>query len=330
MRFFQSRVGQVIFGLLIMVVAAAGFWAITQALIPQTYEVVVAIRDIQQGEQLTPDVVSYVEVQTTDPSPYIQTHEIAEYGYHTTARFLAAGEFIPKSAISMEGSLESGARLALGLEDPGMVAIRILVNEEVFPEAITVGDYVDINVSIGAATFLTGPIVPEPTAVPYDPIQNFTVSAGEDGELVAEYLEPTPTPTPGRNYMLPVTKTVYRGARVLNILYNIEYNPDTSEDAAAFLRGAVAAVDVAIPRDVQEAVAFALNNGVVNLAVLDPNFDPEDRVSPGVSYDDFAEFFDAQRVYWLQTPVPEDPTDMIMPGAGSISETMVAPLVDQD
>jgi len=61
---------------------------------------------------------------------------------------------------------------------------------------------------------------------------------------------------------------------------------------------------------------------------LDPNFDPQNNVSPGVSYDDFAEFFDAQRIFWLQTPIPETPNDMTMPGAGSISETMVAPYVD--
>jgi len=328
MKFFQTRLGQVLFGVLILVVAAIGFYFVTQAMLPQTFQVVVALRDIQQGEQLTPDIVSYIEVQLADPSLYVLTDEINEFGYHPTVRFLSAGELIPKSAISKEGNPEAGTRLSLSLEDPGSVAIRVFVTEENFPEAIAIGDFVDINVSIGAATFLTGPIVPEPTTMPYDPIENFTITAGEDGELIAEYIEPSPTPTPGRNYMLPVTKTVYRGARVLNVVYNIEYNPDTSEDADAFIRGAVAAVDVAVPREIQEAVAFALNNGIVNLAVLDPNFNPDYKVSPGVSYDDFAEFFDAQRVMWMQTPIPEEPGEMNLPGAGSISETMIAPYMD--
>ncbi|MGD2026413.1 MAG: hypothetical protein PVI99_01240 [Anaerolineales bacterium] len=330
MKFFQTRLGQILFGVLILGVAAVGFYFVAQAMLPQTYQVVVALRDIQKGEPLTPDAASYIEVQLADPSLYILTEEISEFGYHPTARFLSAGEFVPKSAISMQASPESGSRLSLSLEDPDLVAMRVFVTEENFPEAIANGDYVDINVSIGAATFLTGPIVPEPTARPYDPVENFTITAGEDGELVTEYIEPSPTPTPGRTYMLPVTKTVYHGARVLNVIYNIEYNPDTSEDAEAFIRGAVSAVDVAVPREIQEAVAFALNNGMVNLAVLDPNFNPDHTVSPGVSYDDFAEFFDAQRVFWLQTPVGEEPGDMNMPGAGSISETMIAPYVDEE
>ena len=315
---FGGRVGQILVGILIMIVSIVVYVLITSLISPPTYSVVVALRDIEIGEPLLPGMVTTRLVDIDDPSPYILAEEIELYGFHYFIERVGAGELVPKGAISFADSAAVDSRVAAALADPDMVAIAIPVTRETAPSRIVIGDRVDITLTVGAATFLTGAFEPVPTAAP----QTYTSPGGSENP----YLTPQPTPTQVPVVHLPVSKTLISGARVLRIEYEQQFNPGASaEESPGFIRGEIQTIVVAVPRYAQEALAFAIWNGVVTITVVDPNAPTVSYITPGMSWDDLVEFFTVERAYWVETAQPPD-GQLHPPGADVVGPTVVAPL----
>lgn len=318
-------------GIMFLVVAVIAFfgwlWA-TNFFAPPEITVFVALEDIDPGDVLTPDKVTTVLIRMENPDAYIINDEIETYGFNTVIQRIGVGELIPKAAISMEGNPASENRVSLGLADPGFAAMVIPVNPDVSPERIVVGDRVRITGSFGAATFLTGQLEAVPTPLPFDNTQLYfgnLPGANDAGNLVG----PLPTPTPQDVTNLPVAKTLVFDARVLQVVYEKEFNPSASSETTSgtYINGDIRSLVVSVPIDMVEPLTFLANNSFITIAVLDPSADDmTGEISPGISWNDFAAFFEAQRVLWAATPQPED--DVLLPGGADIvAPTVIAPFL---
>jgi hypothetical protein len=125
-----------------------------------------------------------------------------------------------------------------------------------------------------------------------------------------------------------VTKNLVVAGRVLDVLYNEQVNPVTLQSPGSsavpqVVRGDIKALVVAVPTSLQEALAFAIANGEVRVAVLDPNAtDPQTSLTAGMSWDDLQAFFTWQRQEWLATPHATDRVDP--PGAAALLPALEA------
>lgn len=322
-----SRVGQIVIGIVIVVISIIAWVVITNIFTPPEFEILYAVRDLQPGEMLTPDMVGVKLISIDDPSPYIMASEVEKYGYHPLVEHVRRGELLAKASIQIEGSEAAAGRVSLSLKE-GEVAMVIPVTPLTSPSNIVIGDRVDITISVGAATFLTGAFESVPTTEPFDSTQLLPQYPGGSGN---EYITPQPTPTPVDVIDLPVSKTIVVSSRILWVVYEREFNPGSSSDPSQqqFVNGEIIGITVAVPRNAQEALAFAINNGAIQIAVRDPNADDEDRITPGISWDDLVAFFKAERAFWALTPQPSD-GNFYAPGANTIVETVMAPYFNED
>lgn len=308
-------------GILFLVIAAASFMAwlwLTNNFAPPEVTVFIALNDIDPGETLSPEKVTSILIRIDNPSPYITADEIETYGFRPVVQRIGAGEMITKSSISLEGNPASANRVALSLGDPNLAAMAIPVNPEIIPERIVIGDRVRISGSFGSATFLTGVLEPAPTGLPFDNSQLFTDPESLVGQL--------PTPTAQNITNLPVAKTIVFDTRVLQVVYEREFSPSTSSDdnGSGFVDGDIRSIVVAVPVDMIEPLTFLINNSFLSIAVLDPNAeDMTGELSPGISWNDFAEFFETQRVLWSLTPQPDNV--LLLGGADVVGPTVIAP-----
>jgi hypothetical protein len=190
------------------------------------------------------------------------------------------------------------------------------------PRQIRAGDVVDITITIGSASFLTGAFEPVPTPAPFeqDLVSNFSFSDGGEFDFGGvEFLTPVPSATPVDPIDLPVAKTLVSGATILQVNYEREFNPaaSTDPDQSVFINGELESIVVSIPRELQEVLSWSINNGLLTVTVRNPNDPaPDDLYLPGYSYDDNVAFFKASLFFWSLTPHPE--TDPLLPGGASV------------
>ena len=326
-----------IIGIALVVVAFLALFLVANILNPPAQLVLVASRDIQAGEHLSPELARAVEVQLPFVESFILEEEADLFEGAVFIEAVHQNEPIHKASLIDADNPAAVSRSSLALDDPNLVAFVVPVSPDTAPPDVREGDRVDLTLGVGSATFLAGSLSVVPTPNPFEPREVFvgglvksggqtflTTPVQPSGELPIPRVTVVPTATQFPQVTLPIAKTLVRNALVLRVVYEQRPNPGfTSEGQSAFVRGDIQALVLAIPSEAQEIVTFALANGDVRVAVRSPLASGE-KGSPtlGMSWDDLVAFFYAERELGLQAIDPE--ASLMGPGASALWPTQRA------
>jgi len=317
----------IVLAIILMVGGFLGVLFIGQFVNPAPVPVAVAVLDIPAGTTLTSDMVAIDSVHM-DPkviAGLVLEGELAGYVGGVVVEPIHAYQPVQKAAISVSGNPASANRLALALSDPSLIAMVVPVNVGTAPDAIVEGDYVDLNFGVGSTTAFGGMLSTAPTEAP------FAAGFGPVSEPGADVaVEPivSPTPTPEPLLILPVAKTVVRSAQVMAVIREerattVQSDPG-AEARTVTVKGKVIALVVAIPREAQELLQFAIDNGTVRVALLSAQLadhSTADGPSLGMTWNDLVALVRMQRAAALATGLP---TDVYGPGAYAVEATLNA------
>lgn len=308
----MKKMTVVVLGIVLFVVSIIAIWIVSRVIVPPKQTLFIATRDVQQGEMLEPSMVQAVDVQIPNPDQYLQYEDIEQYGYSIVVKTIKSGQFIALSDLAFADNPAAVSQSSLALSDPNMVIMVVPVTAKTSPPDVQPGDKVNLTLSVGAATFLTGELEAQPTAGAYAQF-----SGGSAGGGIVPFATLVPTATQPPSYKLPISKTVVFGAPVLKVLY------DTTIGQTEATVGDIKAVVVSIPAETQEILAYAIDNGTVRVAIASPLAkDGEGDITAGMSWDDLVAYFKWQRILWLlQT---DDTLDISAPGAAPVYQTLVA------
>lgn len=315
----------IIFGTVILVVVFVGVLFAGQLFNPPPVSVAVAVVDIPAGAVLTSDMVAMdsVHMDAKVIGGLVRESDMDTFVGGTVIEPVHKYQPLPKAAISAEGNPAAINRLALGLSDPDLVGMRIPVNEMTAPDAIAVGDYVDLNFGVNASTSFGAMLTTKPTESPFDSVQSFGPAAIPT-EPPTEIAATTSTPEP--LLMLPVAKTIVSGVEVKAVIR--EEKTSTVQDSSdsqprtVSVPGKLIALDVAVPREVQELLQFAIDNGSVRVSVLSAKVvertSGDHQATLGMTWNDLVSLVRMDRDEALATGVP---TNVLGPGANAIEAT---------
>jgi len=315
------RFTTILIGSAVLILSILAMFVLGRVLNPPAQQVYVAVREIQAGETLAPELLRLASVRLPSTEPYLTETDIDEFGFATVVETVHEGMFIPKADLSFSGNPAALNRVSLSLSDPNLVAMTIPVTPLTSPGKIVSGDRVSLNVSIGSAAFTNPNFSTIPTNDPNGRISSIPPT------LPSPFTTPQPTQTPEPRISLPVTKNLVVSGRVLDVVYEEKFSPAVNmgeqPDGGGTERGDIQALVVAVPRSIQEALAFAIATGEVRVAVLDPNApDSAEMITAGMSWEDLVAYFRWQRESWLLTPQPLDHIDP--PGAAALVPTLAA------
>ena len=264
---------------------------------PPTTSIVVARVEIPVGTILTREMLGVDDMILNNQvaAVLVQEADLPMIVGGMNVEPIHAFQPVHLSSIVADGNPAATGRLSLTLTDPDVVAMVVPANSQTAPQSIVAGDYIDLNFSVGSATFLDGT------------------------------LSTAPTP----RISLPIAKTIVHAARVLSVVYDDVPNPgylgpDGTEPA--IIQGAPIALVVAVPRDAEEIVHFALANGSIHVALLSPQNDNQAEAGKrlptlGMSWDDMVALFRLERDAALEAGAPEV---LRGPGAAAVLATMDA------
>jgi len=298
---------------------------------PPPYEVVVAIKDIPPYTVIAKDMLAVDSemMAGTVARQMVLKAELDQYLGGMAVEHIHPGEHLRKSAIVVQDNPAAARRLALLLDDPDEAVVVIPVSPETCPEAIAPDDYVDLLVSFGPGIQARGgqpvsemlaiptpppPPTPTPTATPtagpvvteITPTLEATPALTEPALVFSPTVAITPTLPPlleiqPEEMTLPITKITVQKCRVLAVrrarVANPGYGMGGAESAAAFLEGDIQAAVVLVPRESVELLTFAIDNGVIRLALLSVLAGQEEEQEPtmGVAWNDVLAFIVRER-----------------------------------
>lgn len=334
----MTRKLSLVLGIVLAVGAFVGVLLIGSMANPSPYHVVVAIKEIQPGEVLAPDLVG-VDPQVVSPQvaeEYVLDGELDQYLGSTVVRNLVPGQpLMHRDLVDAENPAAS-THLALALENPNLVAMVIPVEEDNTPDGIVPGDQIAIAWSVGEGNFmnaLMGESSPFNTSgTSGTPAEGGAgLSEGVDGsqpppEVAALIGEAEAEPTP--EVSLPLAKTIINTAQVIRVRREQEANPAYTgqEDEQPYIEGDVTGLEVVVPQEEMEVVQFAVANGEYSIVVLSPNADPEalaEATSLGVMWTDVLAYFQADRLRALGVLTITEP---VRPsGASNLYGPILAP-----
>ncbi len=301
-------------GLLLMVGSFVGIFVLGQVFNPPAVPVVVASRDFSPGEvvQLQDLATISVHVDETESGFYetvFLQSDLQLLNNKIVTQPIAAGQPIPRNAVVAAGNLNSG--LAGQLEDPSLIALVVPVSDDTAPPGIRAGDYVDLVYGVVGVSY--APVVP-PTETAF---QSFNPGAGLEPATPDSFAEAEPSPTPGVMLYAPLAKTIVTNALVLDVVHEIKQaNQVTSsgQTVAREVQGAVTALVLAVPRDAQEVVQFALDTGVVRVSLLSANARADGtqvgdrRPTLGMTWNDLVALLEMERQQRLDAGLPSSVT----------------------
>lgn len=306
-------------GLLLAVGAFVALFVLGQVVNPSPYEVVIVVREVGPGTALTLDLVG-VDPQSVDPRvarEYVLRDELDEWLGATVIEPLHPGQPLMHAHLVRAENPAAARRLALGLEDAGLVAMAIPVNAEIAPQDIRPGDRVDIIYGVGDVG-LGGPM--ESYLYPEEPRPPAGVGAEGGEEAPTWGLTPTPSPTP--RLAFPVAKVCVRDLAVLDVIHEERPNPaygGPESGEPPTIPGQVVAVQVAVPREQEEMLHYVVTTGEYRVALLSPNAPREDDPTLGMTWDDLVAFFWAEREAALEAITGT--ARLLGPGAAAIVAT---------
>lgn len=324
----QRNATVIVLGLVLMVGGFLGVLFIGQVINPPPVAVAVALVDIPAGATLTREMVALDSVHVDEKvlAGLVREEELALFVGGTAIQPIHAFQPLPKAALSAENNPAAARRSALALSDPRLVAMVVPVTPGTAPEAIVEGDFVDLNFGVGSATSYGGRLTtaptPEPFALGYTPLVEAT-------PVLETTAAPTPTPTVEPLLLLPVSKTVVRHARVLAVIREERTTTVQNEGEAAprtvVVKGKAIALVVAVPREAQELLGFAIDNGTVRVALLAAGVaEPKDgdrQPTLGMTWNDLVALVRMERDQALTAGLP---TEVLGPGAFAVEATRLA------
>jgi hypothetical protein len=315
----------IVLAIILMVGGFLGVLFIGQLVNPAPIPVAVAVLDIPAGTTLTADMVAIDDVHMDAKVIAGLVHESELTGYigGVVVEPIHAFQPVQKAAISVTGNPASANRLALALSDPSLIAMVVPVSVGTAPDAIVEGDYVDLNFGVGSTVAFGGMLSTAPTEEPF--VSGFGAPNQATPNLQAEP-EVSPTPTAEPLLMLPVAKTVVRSAQVMSVIREertttVQSQPG-AEAQAVVVKGKIIALVVAIPREAQELLEFAIDNGTVRVALLSAQIAEHSASSKtpslGMTWNDLVSLVRMQRDAALATGLP---ADVYGPGAFAVEAT---------
>lgn len=264
-------------GLILFVGAFAALVLAGNLFNPAPYRIVIAKKDMPAYSRLTPDMLA-VDEQTMNSKVaerLIHENEIDRFLGGTVIEPIHAGEPLRLLAIVTADSPGAADRLSLALDDPDKVAMVVPVTPDIIPDDILAGDYVNIQLGVGQ-------------------IQQ---QYGDYGRSTTNAASPETVP-------LPFAKIVLQNIPVLQVYHEQIPNPnygnrfgDQSQSEAPYIDGDLQRITVLIPKDAQEMLAFAIDNGTLRLSLVPLVAVKNNLPQPtdGVTWEDFQAFFKAQR-----------------------------------
>lgn len=314
----------VILAIVLMAAGFLGVLAIGQVVNPPPASIAVAIADIPVGTVLSEELVAMDEVHMDSRvlAVLVQSDELKALLGGVVVEPIHALQPIAKAAIAAEGNPATVTRLALGLSDPDMVAMVIPVDPTTSPDAIVEGDRVDLSFGVGSLVASGERLSTEPTPSHFvsnglEPLLEY--EATEHGQAAASAAEPL--------LMLPVAKRIVSAAQVLAVIRDVRSVPSETEDGqltTAQVAGEIRGLVVAIPRDAQELVQFAVDNGHVRVALLSAAADDDGQTRQptlGMTWNDLVALVRMEREQALQAGLP----DVVLgPGAHAVEATLQA------
>ncbi len=297
-------------GLLLMVGSFIAVFMLGQVFNPPAVLVVIASRDFSPGEvvQLQDLATISVHVDETE-SGFYQTvflqSDLQLLNNKIVTQPIAAGQPIPRNAVVAAGNLNSG--LAGQLEDPSLIALVVPVSDDTAPPGIQAGDYVDLVYGVVGVSY--APVVP-PTEAAF---QSFNPSAGLEPATPDPFVAIEPTSTPGVMLYAPLAKTIVTNALVLDLVREVKQASQVTssgQTVAREVQGAVTALVLAVPRDAQEVVQFALDTGIVRVSLLSANARADGtqigdrRPTLGMTWNDLVALLEMERQQRLDAGLP--------------------------
>ena len=315
----MSRVVTLVVGLLLVVGAFLGFlfWgAVTN---PPPFRVVVALKDIPPGGEISPDSIT-IDEQIINPrvaQRFILESELSKYLGATAVENIFAGEPLTKLRIATGDVANRTKRLSLALKDERLVAMVIPVTPKTSPQEIVPGDLINLVWGVGSQTSLNN-------------LDGQVPALNPQAQRV-----PTPAPRPpdasalATQVVLPFARTVLYRAVVARVNFQQVPNPNyaiggmgATTTVQPFLQGPIESLVLLVPRETQEMVAFALSNGTVSITLWSSQVAPGDVTPlPGVMWSDVLAGMLANRATTGRPTL--DNLDYLMSLPSGITNTMV-------
>ncbi|MCL5994817.1 MAG: hypothetical protein M1546_02035 [Chloroflexi bacterium] len=275
-----------ILGAVLGILVAAGIFLFLQLNRPTVTEVPVAIIDIPAGTVLKPELFRVARMANLDQQTAAKWVTLADWslaGNKVATSDIRAGFPIAKTQIDPESSILMETRLSAALTGTNEYYLVVPTGPDEVGNYIQPGDRIDliINVGGGGGGALTLPPLKEG-----EQEGEADLSAGTD---ITQTIPP------------PVTKLVVQNMTILRIdrdkaqsSSSASSNTQQSQQTTPAL-GNVKRLYFKVDRDQLEVLSFVLNNGNPRIAVRAANGSQDALPTDGVTWDDFARWFYAQR-----------------------------------
>ena len=260
----------------------------------------VAIDDIPPGTAIDPQLFRLTEVRDPDPAfleAVVTADEFREVMGLPVLETVHAGSPLLWAQVGTEAPNGWQSRVSLLVSDPEHVVFPLPVSPEEAGNYVVAGDYVDVVFTLGrvaANEMVHAWEVPEGVGI--NPRTGMTAT-----------VRPTPPPVVGEviteTLRLPVAKVILPDVRVLRVEREVVQSPSVAYGTGAEeeppprpVEGDVIRLYLEVDREQAEVLAFALNNGVLNLPA---HARPIDTPTEGFTWDDFVDrFFQDRPVPW--------------------------------
>ena len=268
----------VVLGAIIAIVAAGGVYLFMQLNRPAVVEVPVALSEITAGTVLTPDLFRVTRVSNVDPDTLALWVTISEWDLaqgKTASTDIHAGFPVAKVQINPDSTAEGEKRLSIVLTGTNEYYAVIPTSPNEVGNFVQTGDRIDLFISMGSM----------------------------DKRDVIELAPKAASPAAGTTLThteTPVSKLVMQNMLVLRI----ERDPPKSTGSATnqqvgqavtYAPGDVKRLYVKVNRDQAEVLNFILNTSKRSIMVRAYRGDNENLPTDGVTWEDFARWFFAQR-----------------------------------
>jgi hypothetical protein len=304
-------------GLLLALSGVVGVVVLGNVLNPPRMRIVVAAQTIPQGTRLSQEMLGYLEVEmASDVTDLLMTEaNVGQFLGGQAVRTIYANEPVLISAISVSDTPLGQDRLSLLLVNADLALVSVPVDPTTAPPAVREGDLVDI-VYVTDGVGFGNPFEQNPQD---SGIDVFVPQPGDPGQTQPGFGQLTPTVAAGQ---LPLAKVIVREAVVFSVVREAQQVQRTNAEGRTVtvqVPGDAIALEVAIPREAQEILQFAVGTGSVRLTLLSARVVPGDPLarqpSLGMAYHDLVAFFEMDRLQALATDLPAQP---LGPGAAVV------------
>ena len=271
------RLGITLAGVALVVLAFIGVLVLGSISNPPPLRIVIAAKDLAQGEHLAANDIRIVEqiLDVNLAKLYVQEAELGDYANASVVEPIRRGD--PLNKIKLTTSRGDSKRYALALSDANDVVISLPVNPDIIPSKVSAGDWLNITLVIGAEGSVSQ--LPDPTQNAATPVF---------GTPPTPKAQSTPGITPTPQLALPIADLLLERVAVLDVVFEQVQNPAASglglsnaqtNGEPALINVPIRAVVVRVPKTYQTLLSFAASAGKLRYSIASPLLKP-DSVQP--------------------------------------------------